>query len=105
MSLLFFLLFFFLNTTVGAFRAAVRVPSRRVVERCELAWPVCVRRRWDRPRAPAPPRREMDRPARVCARVFVGVSAGLSGRCMRGDVRNPGETSASHRLGEPVRVF
>lgn len=35
-------------------------------------------------RLPPPPRREMDRPARVCARVFVGVNAGLSGRCVRG---------------------
>lgn len=31
------LFFFFLNTTVGVFSPAVRVPSLRVVGRCELA--------------------------------------------------------------------
>lgn len=47
--------------------------------------------------------------ASVCARVCVGASAGSWGRvCVEvcvGDKRDPGETSASHRLREPVRVL
>lgn len=62
-----FFFFSFLNTTVGAFRAAVRVPSRRVVERCELAWPVCATKVG--PRAGSPPEGDGQAGASVCARV------------------------------------
>lgn len=47
-------LFFFLNTTVGVFSPAVRVPSRRVVERCELAYPVCATKVGPRAGSPHP---------------------------------------------------
>lgn len=60
--------FFFLNTTVGVFSPAVRVPSRRVVERCELAYPVCATKVG--PRAGSPhPEGDGQAGASVCARV------------------------------------
>lgn len=58
------------------FRAAIRLPSRRIVERCELGSP-SVRRRWER--APALPEREVDRRARVCVRACVSGRARVLG--------------------------
>lgn len=100
-----FLSLFFLKYHSGGVQSSgpSSEPQSRGALRARLA-SVCATKVGPTARAGSP-RREMDRPARVCAREFVGVSAGLSGRCVRGDVRNPGETSASHRLGEPVRVF
>lgn len=88
------------------FRAAIRVPRRGILERCELGSPECAAKVGTRVGSPG---REKDRRARVCARGGAGASAGCSGCvCVEvcvGDIRDPGETSASHRLREPERVL
>lgn len=50
------------------------------------------------------PRRDGHGRARVC-RWERGAAGGVCVEVCVGDIRDPGETSASHRLGEPVRVF
>lgn len=89
------------------FRAAIRLPSRRIVARCELGSPECAAKVGTRAGSPGEGGGRAS--ARVCARVCVGASAGSWGRvCVEvcvGDKRDPGETSASHRLREPVRAL